>query len=238
MSDGGIYFQFRVGRAGTSAANVRYISRGRATNERRENLHLHNYPAYVAGSTYAEMRRNIAEYNRQQEEDELSRPRRGSGRAQTHYRGIISFESEVPTDRAMPLIHEYVEQQFPRARVAIAVHRDTKYTHAHIHVQARDIDGKKLRWSKVEWRNLDARWADIYGREFGLIKTLDHEAKKEEMRMWKAEYARTGGNPSQPAPPRSHKTTIATFKRRAARNHAPVKRIEYTTEQPNKGRIR
>jgi hypothetical protein len=237
MGDGGIFFRFKVGRAGTSAANVRYISREAATGSERENLCLYNYPSFVAGNNYQELRQNLIEYSRQCEEDELHRPRRGRGKPQTHYRALVSFECKVTTDKVMQMVQDYVGLQFPRARIAAFLHRDSEHAHVHLHIQARDINGEKLRWTPKQWRELDKRWGDIYAGEFGLIKVVDHELKKEETRTWKIEYAKRNGSPDQPVPRRSYKAPPAIFKERDLRNYGSNKigidRIERAVADSN-----
>jgi hypothetical protein len=181
-----IYFKFSVGRSGTSGANARYITREPATKGDERAVFAHNYPEYAhEGNSYKEQRENIIEYAHQQEEDELQRPRRGTGEAQTHYRAVASFEGKVDTEQARQMGQEYLEKQFPNARTVGVVHQDTNHTHVHFHIQARDIDGKKLRFERDQWKQLDREWARIYGCEFGRHQEREHFQKKVETREWK-----------------------------------------------------
>jgi hypothetical protein len=186
---GGVYFRFRAGRTGTSAANVHYITRETGTEGEREALYAHNHPEHAReGETYDELRANLVEYARQAEQDELERPRRGGrGRPQTHFRAIASCKGREETDRVLGMAHDYLERRFPDARALVAVHQDRENTHAHLHIQTRDVDGQKLRFTREEWQNLDRDWALIYEREFGRGLASEHELKKQETRDYKRE---------------------------------------------------
>src|SRR5713226_5207829 len=111
----GVYMRFSVGRSGVSAANVRYITRGSATDFDREAELVRNYPDYAQeGETYREFRQHLEEYARQQQEDELERPRHGgNGQPRTHYRAVLSFEEEVETEQARDMADEWLEREFP-----------------------------------------------------------------------------------------------------------------------------
>jgi len=183
---GGIYFSFNVGRAGASAANLRYITRETAIDGNLESIFVQNYPEYVQeGESYKDKRNNLAEYVRQKEEDELKKPKRGKGEVQTHYRAVASFESKIGTEKAREMAKQYLEERFPKARAIAVVHQDTKHTHIHFHIQARDDEDRKLRFKQNEWKELDKEWNKIYGREFGREKQQQHLDKKAETREWK-----------------------------------------------------
>lgn len=183
---GGIYFNFKTGRAGTSRDNINYITRETATKGDREALFIQNYPEYgQEGDTYKKQKNNLAEYARQQEEDELKKGRRGTGEARTHYRAIASFEGKFDTAKAKEMAKEYLEKRFPNARAVAVVHQDTKQTHVHFHIQARDADGKKINFKGNEWKEIDKEWNKIYSREFGKEKEVEHLRKKTETRDWK-----------------------------------------------------
>jgi hypothetical protein len=221
---GGVYCHFTIGSAGAASANARYITREGGTGGHADALHFHNYPEYAkAGRSYTEQRRNIIEYNRQREEDELTRPRRGGGQTRTHYRCKLSFEGKITTERAREMAKEYLERNFPTAQALAAVHQDTAHTHVHINIQARGTDDKKLNLSEQKFRNLDSAWARLYGREFGQEKMREHEQKKQQMREWKREYAQAkarGEEVSKPAPERADRPlSTPEHREREARNY-------------------
>lgn len=196
-----IFFEFRSGRTGTSGANVHYITRETGTGGAREAIYAHNYPEYAReGATYGEQRSNLVEYAHQQEQDELERPRRGGrGTPQTHFRCIASCERQVETEQALGMAREYLETRFPDARAIAAVHQDREHTHVHMHLQTRDINDHKLRFTREEWQTLDREWARVYGREFGREQAIEHELKKAETRAFKQEYARAKAEGREPA---------------------------------------
>lgn len=188
---GGVYFRFRAGRTGTSGANVHYITRETGTRGDPEAVYAHNYPEHAReGATYDELRANLIEYARQAEQDELELPRRGGrGRPQTHFRAIASCKGREETERVLGMGREYLERRFPDARALVAVHQDRENTHAHLHIQTRDVNGHKLRFTREEWQNLDREWALVYEREFGRGLAEEHERKKQETREYKREFA-------------------------------------------------
>jgi hypothetical protein len=171
MAGGGVFIRFTVGGVGASAAHARYITRGTATGRDHAALLLLDCPAHVAepGATYSELRSPVAEYCRQTEEDELARPRRGGGETRTHYRIVCSCESRTDTDVALGIVERFLGRMFPKAAAVVAAHQDTAHTHVHVHLLARDVDGKKVRLGH-EYRELDRVWADEYARVFGREK--------------------------------------------------------------------
>jgi hypothetical protein len=222
---GGVYFRFRAGRTGTSGANVRYITRETGTRGEREAIYAHNYPEHAReGATYDELRANLVEYARQAEQDELERPRRGGrGRPQTHFRAIASCKGREETRRVLGMAREYLERRFPDARALVAVHQDRENTHAHLHVQTRDVEGQKLRFTREEWQNLDREWALVYEREFGRGLAEEHEMKKQETREYKREWALAraeGREPRLEKPDRADRAEgPAQLREREMRNH-------------------
>jgi hypothetical protein len=198
----GVYARFSVGRSGGSAANMHYITRPSATGRDEDALLIRNYPEYAReGEDYGELRENLEAYARQQEDEELERPRRGGGEPRTYYRMILSFEQKVPTDQARDMTDEYLDREFPDARSVAAVHQDTDKTHVHVHMEARDVDGHKLHFDRGEYEHLSDEWAEIYGRELGHDRADEYFEKKEETREWKAEYAHALSEGREPPEP-------------------------------------
>jgi hypothetical protein len=196
---GGVFVRFGPGRAGASGANARYVTRGAATGRDRDAVLTRNYPDEVReAEEYRDLRDQLEEYCAQQEAHELSRPRRGGGETRTHYRGMLSFEGKVETGQARGLAEEYLEREFPEARAIAAVHQDTEHTHVHLHVQARDVDDRKLHFDRGAYGRLDEAWAELYAREFGREKLDEHLAKKAETREWKRDYAQARANGHEP----------------------------------------
>jgi hypothetical protein len=196
---GGVFARFGPGRAGASGANAAYITRGRATGWDERAIATRNYPDEVReADDYRDLRDRLEEYVEQQEAHELERPRRGGGETRTHYRGVLSFEGKVGTEQARELADDYLEREFPDARAIAAVHQDTDHTHVHLHVQARDVDDRKLHFDRGAYGRLDEAWAEVYARAFGREKLEEHLAKKAETAEWKRAYAQARANGHQP----------------------------------------
>ena len=202
----GVFMRFTVGQSGGSGTDARYITRPTATDEDRDAILLRNIPDEVReAEEYGELRDQLEEYCRQQEAEELARPRRGGGETRTYYKAILSFEERVDTEQARDLADEWLEREFPDAEAIAAVHQDTDNTHVHVHIEARDIHNHKVHLDQHDYERLDEEWAEIYGREFGRDKTEEHEERKAETREWKAKYARAmeEGHEPPPAPERA-----------------------------------
>jgi hypothetical protein len=202
MSKGGAFFKFSNGSAGTSSANIRYITREKAAQGR---IWTRNLPDHVTeAETRKEQIYNLKEYARQREEDELNKSRTGSGHTRTHYRAIYSFDREVTDEQAQKMIDEHLDKNFPDARCVAAIHRDTDHTHAHVWIEARDTDDKKINISNKQYKTLDDDFARICAKEFQDQSLYDdHINKKNQTQEWKREAyeARQRGEvtPDKPA---------------------------------------
>lgn len=234
---GGVFVTVRVGRAGTAAANVRYMTRERATEGEQERVWTQNVPEYAdhpdhaeRGISYKERTADLREYARQLEEDEQERPQRGSGEKRTHYRAIYSFDREVTDEKAREMVDKHLAENFPNARAIAALHRDTDNTHVHVQIAARGTDDKKLHFNKHTHSRLDERWARIYGAEFGREIEQEHAAKKEMWRAWmrEARQAKLEGREIPPRPQRvAHERNQVEERRKM---HAKQYGLEYADQ--------
>jgi hypothetical protein len=194
MKTGAAVFKFSKGRIGTSSANVGYITREKAAENRIWTRNLPNYA--TEGETRKERIDNLKEYARQQEENELEKSRTGSGSTRTHYRAIYSFETfrEVTDEQAQRIIDEHLDKNFPDARVVAAIHRDTDNTHVHVNIFARRTDDKKINISNNQYKTLDDDFARICAKEFDERNLYDdHINKKLQTQQWKRDYAEAKG---------------------------------------------
>jgi hypothetical protein len=190
MKTGAAVFKFSKGRIGTSGANVGYITREKAAENRIWTRNLPNYA--TEGETRKERIDNLKEYARQQEENELEKSRTGSGETRTHYRAIYSFETfrEITDEQAQRMIDEHLDKNFPDARVVAAIHRDTDNPHVHINIFARRTDDKKINISNNQYKTLDDDFARTCAREFDERNLYDdHINKKLQTQQWKRDYA-------------------------------------------------
>ena len=187
---GGTFCRFTVGRVGTAAAHLRYISRESAVLEREHGVLLHHVPEALwrGASTYAALRDSLIAYAWAREAAEGKRGR-------THYRLLVSCEHEIATARLHALLVAWLEEAVPGARAMGFVHRDTAHPHAHLFVEARGVNGRQLDFSARAWRQLDEVWNRIYARFLGRDEQ-EHLVRKKETAAYK--QARRRGQPRQP----------------------------------------
>ena len=183
---GGSFLRFRTGTTGASGRHVAYITRERAVIDRERATLLYQLPEHVRrASDYKELRQTLIAYADTREEIEIAQ-HTARGNPRTHYRVLASFEHDVPNEKALGMVKEWLDREFPRSRAFAVVHRDTEQTHVHVWIDARQVDGKKIQLARQQHRNLDLSWNHIYSREMGL-DPREHERKKEETRAAKRE---------------------------------------------------
>jgi hypothetical protein len=243
---GGVVLTVKVGRSGTAGANVRYMTRERATEGKQERVWTHNIPEYAAhpdhaeqGISYKERTGDLREYARQLEEDEIEKPQRGSGEKRTHYRAIYSFDREVTDEKAREMVDEHLQENFPKARAIAAIHRDTDNAHVHVQIAARGTDDRKLHFNDHAHQRLDERWARIYGKEFGKEIEHEHAAKKEAWREWMraARQAKLEGREIPPRPRRvAHERNQVAEKRKMHAKQYGLSHAKQTGTRDNERR--
>ena len=196
---GGTYAHFAPGASGAGGKNADYVTREGAVLDGRAGVLTHNLPADVAegvaeAGSYAEARDHLTAYAHTQEAYEVRRHGGRAGEPRTHYRAVLSFERDVATGRAREMTAEWLGDRFGGARAFAVVHRNTDHVHVHVWIDARGVDGKKLHFSRSEYRGLDASWNRIYSREMGRDER-EHLDKKAETRAYRR--ARAQGRPAE-----------------------------------------
>src|SRR5262249_48328213 len=68
--------------------------------------------------------------------------RRKGGR--THYRIILSFDVPATNQQIRDLANNFLERAFPKAIAFGAIHRDTDHPHAHLYLNSRQTDGRRI----------------------------------------------------------------------------------------------
>jgi hypothetical protein len=178
--------------AAASAKNVQYISRDSAC----DSLSFHNLDDLETGDRQGNKTNAIA-YAEERAEQEADK--RGD---RNHYRMVITFDRDVPTEEAKRLTHQYLKENFPNSAAVVAIHqdktkpdadkgkiRDQDHTHAHVWVDCRDLKtGRKLNITGDKFRTLDERWYEIHDREYKTDYYKEFTAKKRETAEWKREY--------------------------------------------------
>lgn len=201
---GGPVCRFTVGRCGTSAACVRYITRPQAVREREAGLLLYQMPAFVRDAPdFHALRKNLVSYAWVQEARERAL-HQARGEPRSFYRCVVSFERSIETDKARAMAKEWLRQTFPNGRAIVALHTNTAQLHAHIWIAARETTERKINLSARVFHSLDEAWGRIYARAFG--------RDPEEQRLRKEATRRYRLHPDlYPRPERSRspwKTTI------------------------------
>lgn len=226
----GVFVQFSVGAAGGAGGRTRYDTKERATERDHKRVWTQNVPEYVDRKeveitgkaspgiegkevktkevSYKERRDNLIEFARQRDEDEQERSHEGSGETRTWYRAIYSFHEQATDEKAIEMVSEHQQENFPKCIIINSLHRNAEHLHVHSIIFARQTDDKKLQLGWKSYREIDESWARIYGREFGEHLAREHLEKKEERRNHRKEArrAKLEGREPPPRPERvSHK---------------------------------
>lgn len=244
----GICIKFSVGAAGKGGARVRYDTKERATEGEHKRVWTQNVPEYVDRKEvevsarvtpeiegketktkevpYKERRENLIEFARQRDEDEQERSHEGSGETRTWYRAIYSFHDQATDEKAIEMVSEHQQENFPKCTIINSLHRNAEHLHVHSIIFARQTDDKKLQLGWKSYREIDESWAKIYGREFGEHFAREHLEKKEERRKHRAEarLAKLEGRELPPRPKRvSHeRNQLEEKKKISLREHGVV----------------
>lgn len=167
------------GRRGASGKHASYITRESAC----DSISFHNLDE-LRGETDLEARTNAISYAYAREDIEA--------KGRTHYRLILSWDIKEDTERAREMTHEYLQENFKDSRAIATIHQDTEHTHAHIWIDARQIDERKLHVSKKDFEQIRDNWTRQYDREYSTSFEKEYQAKYEQTREWKQERAKSG----------------------------------------------
>jgi hypothetical protein len=184
--------------AGASTKNVEYNTRA----SKSDSISFHNLPHLEMGDKQ-ENRYAAMAYAEDREEEE-----KGKRGDRNHYRLILAFDRDVPTEEAKELAHQYLEKEFPKARAVVAVHqhqkpeserrnvRDYKHSHIHVWIDAREIGirGKKIHMKNDRLPQLYKSWQSMYDREYGTNYAQEFGAKRDETARGKEERADAKAN--------------------------------------------
>lgn len=161
---------------GTGGASVDYITREKAA----ERISFVKLPELRAG-TKKEERDNAVAYSELRMEVEKSKRKN----ARTNYKLLLSWDRKESSEVADRMAAEFVERNFPTAKAILAIHQDTDNTHAHIWIDARGTDGKKLHFKKNEFQMIDERWHKAFDEEYNTDYFVELKAKKTETADYK-----------------------------------------------------
>lgn len=217
--------KFTIGRKGASGKHVGYITRDSAC----EDISFHNLEELEADTDY-EKRINALSYAHNREDEEMEKSEKG----RTHYRIILSWEDKENTDRAKEQTHKFLDENFEKAKGVVSIHQDTEHTHAHIWLDSRQIDDKKIQIDRSTYKELDERWAKQYDREYGTNRAAEYKEKKEQTRQWKKELRNENRSGKQEKPknkPERHEDKLDSqfFREKEAKDLGVIRNEESRT---------
>jgi hypothetical protein len=184
-----IYCRFTAPKSqADSAENVNYITRETALESNHDAIYLHNLSEF-RGEDLRETRTNLSAYAMTRLSEEKHTSRTGAGQTRTHYRCVVSFDRKESTEKAQRLTAEFLQKYFPQTRAVSAIHQDTAHTHAHIWIDARQLNGKKIDLDNKIYKRIDTAWAKVYAKEYGKEYAQIHAAKKLETQNYKRDKA-------------------------------------------------
>ncbi len=151
-----------------SMQNVNYILRDDACI-RFETIHLPEVETKIDARSYAAMR----------EMEEQLMPKRGAGTPRNHHRMVLTLPEETDPDKALQLVKNFVEKEFPGTRSIIAIHKSENAPglHSHIWVDARKLNGKKLDLG-TKYYKLDKLYSELYDRTYKTNYTAEFAEKR------------------------------------------------------------
>jgi hypothetical protein len=155
-------------RPAASMKNVNYILRDDACIK-FETVHLPEIESKIDARSYAAMR---------ELEEELM-PKKGSGTPRNHHRMMVTLPDETDPDKALQMVKSFVEKEFPRTKQIIAIHKSENGIglHAHMWIDARKLDGKKLNLG-IKYTKLDKLYSELYDRTYGTNYTAEFAEKR------------------------------------------------------------
>ncbi len=111
--------------------------------------------------------------------EEQLMPKRGTGTPRNHHRMMITMPDENDPDAAMQLAKNFVETEFPETRSIIAIHQSENGIglHAHMWIDARKTNGKKLDLGS-KYTRLDKLYSQKYDRVYGTNYTAEFAAAR------------------------------------------------------------
>ncbi len=157
------------GHSARSGRNADYIMRDSAC----EDVSFHNLEELETETQY-ENKINARSYAYNREDEEKGR---------THYRVTLSWDREEETGKAREMTHEFLQENFKDSRAVVAIHQDTDHTHAHVWIDSRQENGKKIHSEKNHVNELSRSWQNQYDRQYQTSYEKEYAAKREETRQ-------------------------------------------------------
>jgi hypothetical protein len=193
-----------VGRTGAGGANASYITREKDCEKISfVNIEFPEQEGETGKMELPEARTNAIAYAHSREDVELAKAKQPSAR--THYRLILTWDRKEESDKCSEMAEQFLEKNFDKARAIVAVHQDTEYTHAHVWIDARQTDGKKINLRGNSFKTIDEKWAKQFDEEYATAYTPELKRKKGETAQWKKDVkaAKAAGVEPPPKPERT-----------------------------------
>jgi hypothetical protein len=189
---GGAFCRFYKGTTGNSSAHMNYISRPSAVRQQEQAVLLRNLPDEIRDAdNYNQLRNNLVTYAQVREESAQA-AHKSSGQCRTHFRVIISFETDINITKAKEMVDEWLEKNFKDARAVAFLHQDTNHLHTHIHIDSKLDSGRKVEIPTKQYKSLRSDWDKIYSRELGRepekTQTAKDKAKPNSIRQEHKNY--------------------------------------------------
>lgn len=108
----------------------------------------------------------------------------------SHHRLVVTVNETISNQQLKRLVLRFLREGYPNSEALISLHRNTgeRKTHAHIHVNSRQLDGRRVDL-KQRYFKLDELWAKSCADHFHEPRIYErHIAKKEETRQWQGQY--------------------------------------------------
>jgi hypothetical protein len=163
-------------RAVASVANVSYILRDSATACWTTH-NLENIKDKSDALSYAEQRAF---------EEDLT-PLWGAAERRNHIRLELTFASETNPEEALRIAKNFLENNFPEAKIILSSHKNTDHCHVHCWVDNRAVNGNKLRMDNSRFYKFGEKWSKHcdsiyktnYTKQFKESKTKHNAEKKQ-----------------------------------------------------------
>jgi hypothetical protein len=193
-----------IGKAGAGGANASYITRQKDCEKITfVNIAFPEQEGETGKMELQEARTNAIAYAHTREDVELAKAKQPNAR--THYRLILTWDRKENSDKCSEMAERFLEKNFDKARAIIAVHQDTEHTHAHVWIDARQTDGKKINLRGNSFKTIDEKWAKQFDEEYATAYTPELKRKKSETAQWKKDVkaAKAAGVEPPPKPERT-----------------------------------
>ncbi len=99
-------------------------------------------------------------------EEEL-KPLYGASQRRNHLRMKLTFADEDDPNTALLHSKQFLEKNFPQAKIIYSSHKDTDNCHVHCWIDARETTGKKLHLSNSKFYKLGEEWSKHCDRIYG-----------------------------------------------------------------------